>query len=112
MARITVEDCLEHVENRFELVTLAAKRASQLAEVAARRTLQLTPQQMASYKAKVELENDKPTVIALREIAEGLITPENLESTDLLRNTDIDPAHLRRTAQMAHIQTNSSEQTS
>lgn len=57
MARVTVEDCLEHVESRFELVTKAAKRARAIAMGA---------------DPLVEWENDKPTVVALREIAEGL----------------------------------------
>jgi len=59
MARVTVEDCLEHVENRFELVMVATKRARQLANTAA--------------EPMVEWENDKVTVVALREIAAGLI---------------------------------------
>ena len=59
MARITVEDCLDNVENRFELVLLASKRARQLAN---------------GKDALVDLENDKPAVVALREIAEGKIT--------------------------------------
>ena len=59
MARITVEDCLENVENRFELVMVGSKRARQLA-VEGRAPL-------------LDEENDKPTVVALREIAEGLI---------------------------------------
>ncbi len=58
MARITVEDCIDKVGNRFELVLLATKRARQITRGA-------TP--------LVEIENDKPTVIALREIAEGKI---------------------------------------
>ncbi len=57
MARVTVEDCLKHVENRFKLVLLAAKRAHQL--------------EMGTADALVSADNDKPTVIALREIAEG-----------------------------------------
>ena len=61
MARLTVEDCLQNVENRFELVLLAARRARQLAMGA---------------DAQVALDNDKPTVLALREIAEGIITKE------------------------------------
>jgi len=61
MARLTVEDCLEHVDNRFNLVLLASKRARQLA---------------LGAKPMVDAENDKPTVIALREIAAGLITQE------------------------------------
>ncbi|HDY97400.1 MAG TPA: DNA-directed RNA polymerase subunit omega [Pseudomonas sabulinigri] len=60
MARVTVEDCLENVENRFELVMLASKRSRQLAT--------------GGKEAKVAWENDKPTVVALREIAEGLFT--------------------------------------
>lgn len=59
MARVTVEDCLEHVDNRFELVMVSSKRARQIA------TLGKEP--------LVPIENDKPTVIALREIAAGLI---------------------------------------
>lgn len=57
MARVTVEDCLENVENRFHLVILAAKRARQLMR--------------GSAEPKVAWENDKPTVVALREIAMG-----------------------------------------
>ena len=64
MARLTVEDCLDNVDNRFELVLLAAKRARQLAMGA---------------DAQVSLDNDKPTVLALREIAEGMVTKENLK---------------------------------
>jgi len=60
MARVTVEDCLENVDNRFELVMLASKRARQLAT--------------GGKDAKVAWENDKPTVVALREVAEGLVT--------------------------------------
>lgn len=59
MARITVEDCLENVENRFELVMVSSKRARQL--------------QTGGKDALVSEDNDKPTVIALREIAEGLV---------------------------------------
>lgn len=62
MARVTVEDCLKNVKNRFELVLVAAKRARQL---------------MRGKDAKVEWDNDKATVVALREIAAG--------------HTDIDP---------------------
>ena len=56
MARVTVEDCLDNVDNRFELVMLATKRARQLAT--------------GGKEPKVAWENDKPTVVALREIAE------------------------------------------
>ncbi len=64
MARITVEDCLENVANRFELVLVAAKRARQLSH---------------GQEARLPWENDKPTVMALREIAEGLVGPEILD---------------------------------
>jgi len=63
MARLTVEDCLPNVDNRFHLVLVAAKRARQIAMGA---------------EALVEIDNDKPTVLALREIAEGLVGPEIL----------------------------------
>lgn len=68
MARITVEDCIEKVNNRFELVLLATKRARQVARGAS----PLVPD-----------ENDKPTVIALREIAEGLVTAEFMNSQEM-----------------------------
>lgn len=58
MARVTVEDCLDHVDNRFDLVLLATKRARQLAN---------------GVDPLLEWENDKPTVMALREIAAGLV---------------------------------------
>ena len=67
MARITVEDCLDNIDNIFEMVLVATKRARRLAHGA---------------DALVELENDKPTVIALREIAEGHITPAILEEVE------------------------------
>ncbi|MCC6135242.1 MAG: DNA-directed RNA polymerase subunit omega [Candidatus Contendobacter sp.] len=56
MARITVEDCLDRVDNRFELVLVASRRARELA---------------LGREALVPWENDKPTVVALRELAEG-----------------------------------------
>ena len=68
MARVTVEDCLDNVENRFELVMLASRRASQM------RRFGVDPM--------VPEENDKATVIALREIAEGLITHEMLDAQE------------------------------
>ncbi|PKM29752.1 MAG: DNA-directed RNA polymerase subunit omega [Gammaproteobacteria bacterium HGW-Gammaproteobacteria-11] len=64
MARVTVEDCLENVENRFELVMLATKRSRQLAT--------------GGKEPKLAWENDKPTVVALREIAAGLVSNEIL----------------------------------
>lgn len=67
MARVTVEDCLENVDNRFQLVLVATKRARQLSRGA---------------EAKVRWENDKPTVVALREIADGMVGPEVLDEQD------------------------------
>jgi DNA-directed RNA polymerase subunit omega len=58
MARVTVEDCLENVDNRFHLVLLASRRAREIARGA---------------EPMVELDNDKPTVLALREIAKDLV---------------------------------------
>ena len=66
MARITVEDCLKQIPNRYEMVKLAAKRVKQLA--------------VAGREPTVDPEDDKPTVIALREIAAGLVTFDNIDS--------------------------------
>lgn len=68
MARITVEDCLDHVENRFELVMVATKRARQLS--------------LTGTEPSVPWENDKPTVVALREISLGNITQAYLDEDD------------------------------
>ena len=68
MARITVEDCLDHVDNRFELVIVGSKRARQIA--------------VGGKDPLVPEENDKPTVIALREIEEGLIDASVLNEPD------------------------------
>ncbi len=68
MARITVEDCLDNINNIFEMVLVASKRARRIAHGA---------------EPLVEWENDKPTVIALREIAEGHITPAILEEVEV-----------------------------
>jgi DNA-directed RNA polymerase subunit omega len=64
MARITIEDCLENIDNRFKLVLTATKRARQISHGA---------------EAMLPEENDKPTVLALREIAAGLINEENVD---------------------------------
>ena len=84
MARITVEDCVEHVDNRFELVMVGSKRARQIA--------------VEGRPALVDEENDKPTVVALREIEQGLVTAdilievpqdyEIIESTEEAENTE------------------------
>jgi DNA-directed RNA polymerase subunit omega len=89
MARITVEDCLDNVDNRFQLVLIASKRARQLAR---------------GRDPKVEPEHDKPTVLALREIAAGVVdktildealpvievVPPSLEIAEELRAKDIE----------------------
>lgn len=67
MARVTVDDCLKNVANRFELVLVASKRARQLGN---------------GKEALVPLENDKVTVLALREIAGGKIGPSILDEID------------------------------
>lgn len=67
MARVTVDDCLKNVANRFELVLVASKRARQLAN---------------GKEALVPLENDKVTVLALREIAGGKVGPSILDEID------------------------------
>lgn len=83
MARLTVEDCLERMDNRYDLVLLAAKRARQLA---------------IGADPLVEEENDKPTVIALREVAEGLITYDNIDKIGKYNpvNVDLDEMEFRQ----------------
>jgi DNA-directed RNA polymerase subunit omega len=88
MARITVEDCLEHVDNRFELVMVGSKRARQIAT--------------EGRPALVDEGNDKPTVIALREIEEGLVTADIL--TEVIQDYEIvdseEAAEASETAEM------------
>jgi DNA-directed RNA polymerase subunit omega len=67
MARVTVEDCLKNVDNLFQLVLLASQRARRLANGA---------------ESTIPVDNDKPTVLALREIAAGNITPEMLKEPE------------------------------
>jgi DNA-directed RNA polymerase subunit omega len=67
MARVTVEDCLEHVDNRFHLVLLATKRARQLVN---------------GVEPLLPWENDKPTVMALREIADGLVDDQSVTAAE------------------------------
>ena len=85
MARITVEDCLDHVDNRFDLFMLARRRARALRNY--------------NTEALVDEENDKPTVIALREIAKGVMSHELLDSQEISPddedvNTDISLSNL------------------
>ena len=72
MARITIEDCLEHVENRFKLVILAGTRARQLSHGATE---------------FVTRGKDKDTVVALREIAAGHVTTENINQLHRVSET-------------------------
>ncbi len=85
MARVTVEDCMDYVDNRFDLVLLATKRARQLVN---------------GVEPLLPWENDKPTVMALREIADGLITKrdvveqpaeDELVVDEALLNLDVTP---------------------
>ena len=68
MARVTVEDAVEQVGNRFDLVLVASRRARQLAT--------------EGKDPKVEFDNDKPTVLALREIEEGLVNHQVMDEED------------------------------
>ena len=95
MARITVEDCLDNVDNRFELVMVSSKRARQI--------------QAEGKDPLVEADNDKPTVIALREIADGLVDADILiekPSVELegLEESNLDEAQI--IAQQKDQQTN------
>lgn len=69
MARVTVEDCLENVANRFELVMVASKRSRQLT--------------LGGQEAHLSWDKDKATVVALREIAENLTTPAILDEEEV-----------------------------
>ena len=82
MARVTVEDCLDKLDNQFKVVQVAAHRARQLE---------------LGMPAKVEDDGDKSTVIALREIAEGLVTEDVLnESLNEFNDLDSELSHLLR----------------
>lgn len=80
MARVTVEDAVEKVGNRFDLVLVASRRARQIAT--------------GGKEPLVDVENDKPTVIALREIEAGLITTEIMDSYDRVQQVQQDTAEL------------------
>lgn len=77
MARVTIEDCLLHVKNRFELVLVASKRAREL--------------MLTGVEPSVEWDNDKSTVVALREIAKGTVSAKILDEAPVAR---LDPAML------------------
>ena len=72
MARVTVEDCLDNLENRFELILVAAKRARQLAT--------------GGKEPALAWENDKPTVMALREIAAGVMSYEFIANAEIVED--------------------------
>ena len=95
MARITVEDCLDNVDNRFELVMVSRKRARQI--------------QAEGKDPLVEADNDKPTVIALREIADGQVDADILidkprGELEALEDSNLDDAQI--IAQQEGQQTN------
>ena len=74
MARVTIEDCLNRVENHFQLVAIAAKRARQLNN---------------GFEPQLEIQADKPTVVALREVAAGKVGKEVLQQSHRLESVDI-----------------------
>lgn len=80
MARVTVEDAVEKVGNRFDLVLVASRRARQIAT--------------GGKDPLVDVENDKPTVLALREIEAGLITTQVMDSSDRQAQIQQDTAEL------------------
>jgi len=85
MARVTVEDCLENVDNRFDLVMVATRRARQLTN---------------GKEPLVEVEKDKPTVVALREIAEGLISTDSMDKIEADASAAAEAAALAAEANM------------
>jgi len=89
MARVTVEDCLENVDNRFQLVLVASKRARQL---------------VMGQEAHLPWENDKPTVMALREVAENIVNAAILD--EVVKPQDEDE---EIQAEAAQTQDNTSE---
>ncbi|MGB1263737.1 MAG: DNA-directed RNA polymerase subunit omega [Cognaticolwellia sp.] len=84
MARVTVEDAVDKVGNRFDLVLIASRRARQIAT--------------GGKDPLVEVENDKPTVLALREIEAGLITTEVMDNSDRHEQVQQDSAELEAVA--------------
>ena len=78
MARVTVEDCVEKVTNRFELVMVASQRSREIS---------------AGAEPRVERDRDKNPVVALREIAEEKASPEELHNSlvqSLQRHVEVD----------------------
>ncbi|WP_108649013.1 DNA-directed RNA polymerase subunit omega [Dongshaea marina] len=87
MARVTVEDAVKEVGNRFDLVLVAARRARQLA--------------VQGKEPLVEEENDKPTVLALREIESRLVTNETMDAQERQEQQEQEAAHLAVVAAIA-----------
>lgn len=88
MARVTVQDAVEKIGNRFDLVLVAARRARQM--------------QSGGKDALVPEENDKPTVIALREIEEGLITKDVLDARERQEQQGQEAAELAAVSSIMH----------
>ncbi len=88
MARVTVQDAVEKIGNRFDLVLVAASRARQM--------------QTGGKDALVPEENDKPTVIALREIEEGLITKDVLDARERQEQQEQEAAELAAVSSIMH----------
>lgn len=88
MARVTVQDAVEKIGNRFDLVLISSRRARQL--------------QTGGKDALVPEENDKTTVIALREIEEGLITKELLDARERQEQQEQDAAELAAVSSITH----------
>ncbi|GLX86222.1 DNA-directed RNA polymerase subunit omega [Thalassotalea loyana] len=84
MARVTVEDAVDQVGNRFDLILMASRRARQIAT--------------GGKEPLVELENDKPTVLALREIEEGLINNELMDEQERHQQVEEESAELAAVA--------------
>ncbi|AOT06976.1 MULTISPECIES: DNA-directed RNA polymerase subunit omega [Pseudoalteromonas] len=84
MARVTVEDAVDKIGNRFDLILVAARRARQIS--------------VGGKDPMVEAENDKPTVIALREIEEGLVTTDSLDMIDREEQQNQEAAELAAVA--------------
>ena len=84
MARVTVEDAVDQVGNRFDLILMASRRARQIAT--------------GGKEPLVELENDKPTVLALREIEKGLINNDLMDEADRHQQVEEESAELAAVA--------------
>lgn len=90
MARVTVEDAVEQVGNRFDLILVAARRARQIA--------------IEGKEPMVDADNDKPTVIALREIEAGLVTNATMDVQDRQERQEREAAELAAVAAIADKQ--------